>query len=219
MYLGSDWQDAGVFGEVGYHVVIALAQEYACCSAVYQIGNCVVFIAEKDIVRLKAGVKANMIDKRGEWVILACGDIAQAAELLHSDTVLPGEGTVRAGQQHKAAVVADGIIFQVGKAPAVKEQAGVYAAGDITGQGMLAHTASEGGIVAVENMAGLDREDWRGRFRLLPYRAVGVEHSMLLALRVDGARVGGRDWGPSLVALSPGPVSDGGRYSALVGAE
>lgn len=39
---------------------------------------------------------------------------------------------------------------------------GVYAAGDITGQGMLAHTASEGGTVAVENMAGLDREaDWK----------------------------------------------------------
>lgn len=35
---------------------------------------------------------------------------------------------------------------------------GIYAAGDITGQGMLAHTASEGGVVAVENMAGMNRE-------------------------------------------------------------
>lgn len=35
---------------------------------------------------------------------------------------------------------------------------GIYAAGDITGQGMLAHTAFEGGTVAVENMAGIDRE-------------------------------------------------------------
>ena len=35
---------------------------------------------------------------------------------------------------------------------------GIYAAGDITGQGMLAHTASEGGVVAVENMAGIDRQ-------------------------------------------------------------
>jgi len=35
---------------------------------------------------------------------------------------------------------------------------GIYAAGDITGQGMLAHTAAEGGVVAVENMAGMDRE-------------------------------------------------------------
>lgn len=31
---------------------------------------------------------------------------------------------------------------------------GIYAAGDITGQGMLAHTAFEGGTVAVENIAG-----------------------------------------------------------------
>ena len=35
---------------------------------------------------------------------------------------------------------------------------GIYACGDITGRGMLAHTASEGGTVAVENMAGIDRE-------------------------------------------------------------
>ncbi len=35
---------------------------------------------------------------------------------------------------------------------------GIYACGDITGEGMLAHTASEGGTVAVENMAGIDRE-------------------------------------------------------------
>jgi len=35
---------------------------------------------------------------------------------------------------------------------------GIYAAGDITGQGMLAHTAFEGGTVAVENIAGGNRE-------------------------------------------------------------
>ena len=35
---------------------------------------------------------------------------------------------------------------------------GIYACGDITGEGMLAHTASEGGVIAVENMAGIDRE-------------------------------------------------------------
>lgn len=34
---------------------------------------------------------------------------------------------------------------------------GIYAAGDITGQGMLAHTAFEGGTVAVENIAGGNR--------------------------------------------------------------
>ena len=57
-----------------------------------------------------------------------------------------------------------------------------------------------------------------GRWRLLPYRAVGVEHALLLAVRVDNARVAGEDYGPILVALSPTPVSDGGGYSALIGA-
>lgn len=33
----------------------------------------------------------------------------------------------------------------------------IYAAGDVTGRGMLAHTAYEAGSVAVENMAGHDR--------------------------------------------------------------
>ena len=58
---------------------------------------------------------------------------------------------------------------------------------------------------------------WRGRLRLLPYRSVGVERGLLLALRVDRAVVAGRDQGPLLVALSPTPVSDGGGYRALVG--
>lgn len=52
------------------------------------------------------------------------------------------------------------------------------------------------------------------RFRLLPYQAVGVECGMLLALRLDDARVGAEDYGGILVALSPNPVSDGGGYSA-----
>ena len=58
---------------------------------------------------------------------------------------------------------------------------------------------------------------WRSRFRLLPYRCVGVECGLLLALRVDEARLGEQDVGPLLVALSPTPVSDGGGYRALVG--
>ncbi len=58
---------------------------------------------------------------------------------------------------------------------------------------------------------------WKGRFRLLPYRAVGVECGLLLAVRVDGMRVDGQDRGPVLVAFSPTPVSDGGGYRALIG--
>jgi len=57
-----------------------------------------------------------------------------------------------------------------------------------------------------------------GRWRLLPYRAVGVDCALLLAVRVDSAAVGGEDYGSILVALSPTPVSDGGGYSALIGA-
>lgn len=56
------------------------------------------------------------------------------------------------------------------------------------------------------------------RWRLLPYRAVGMNCGLLLAVKVDGAKVGGRDYGSILVALSPTPVSDGGGYSALIGA-
>lgn len=58
----------------------------------------------------------------------------------------------------------------------------------------------------------------RRRFRLLPYQAVGVECGMLLALRLDRAQVGTRDYGGILVALSPNRLSDGGGYSALIGA-
>ena len=67
-------------------------------------------------------------------------------------------------------------------------------------------------------MERLAAEGWRSRCRLLPYRAVGVEHGLLLALRLDGAKVGGREWEGLLLALSPTPVTDGGGYSALIGA-
>ena len=69
----------------------------------------------------------------------------------------------------------------------------------------------------VEALERLGRQGWRGRCRLLPYRAVGVECGMLLALRLDGAEVGGEDYGRLLLALSPTPLSDGGGYSALIG--
>ena len=55
-----------------------------------------------------------------------------------------------------------------------------------------------------------------GRFRLLPYRSVGVDQGLLLAVQADRVTVSGRDLGPRLVALSPTPVSDGGGYCALI---
>lgn len=70
-----------------------------------------------------------------------------------------------------------------------------------------------------EPVLGLERLSalWEPkRFRLLPYRAVGVECGLLLALRVDRIIVDGREQKGGLVALSPGPVSDGGGYHILV---
>lgn len=60
--------------------------------------------------------------------------------------------------------------------------------------------------------------EWRSRFRLLPYRSVGVDRGLLLAVRLDGLELNGQGRGPALVALSPTPVSDGGGYQALIGA-
>ena len=53
--------------------------------------------------------------------------------------------------------------------------------------------------------------------QLLPYRAVGVECGLLLALRVDRACWGRRESRGCLTALSPTPLSDGGGYCALIG--
>ena len=61
-------------------------------------------------------------------------------------------------------------------------------------------------------------EPWQRRFRLVPYRSVGVERGLLLALRLDKVQVGEEDRGPMLAALSPTPVSDGGGYRVLIGA-
>ena len=60
---------------------------------------------------------------------------------------------------------------------------------------------------------------WRQRFRLVAYRAVGVERGLLLALRLDRVQVGEEERGPMLAAISPTPLSDGGSYRALIGAE
>lgn len=53
--------------------------------------------------------------------------------------------------------------------------------------------------------------------RLIPYRAVGVDCGMLLALKAEIVFAGDRNLGSLLIALSPTPVDDGGRYQALIG--
>ena len=68
-------------------------------------------------------------------------------------------------------------------------------------------------------LAVLNRGEMQGRFRLLPYRAVGVERGFLLGVRMDCVTMkGGREDG-LLVALSPTPVSDGGGYHVLTGGD
>lgn len=68
-------------------------------------------------------------------------------------------------------------------------------------------------------LAALNRGEMQGRFRLLPYRAVGVERGFLLGVRMDCVTMKrGREEG-LLVALSPTPVSDGGGYHVLTGGD
>lgn len=54
------------------------------------------------------------------------------------------------------------------------------------------------------------------RFRLLPYRSVGVDNGLLLVLRADALTVDGKARSSRLIALSPTPVSDTGTYQALL---
>ena len=53
------------------------------------------------------------------------------------------------------------------------------------------------------------------RFRLIPYRAVGTQSGLLLAVRCAAARRGRQT--QILTAFSPTPVSDGGNFNALTG--
>lgn len=63
----------------------------------------------------------------------------------------------------------------------------------------------------------LCRESGLSHVRLIPYRAVGVDCGMLLALRAEMVCAGGRRMNGAFVALSPTPVDDGGGYQALIG--
>jgi stage II sporulation protein GA (sporulation sigma-E factor processing peptidase) len=57
------------------------------------------------------------------------------------------------------------------------------------------------------------------RFRLITYSAVGVESGMLAAFRPDRVIIKGREVRNCIIAISPNSVSDGGAYSALIGAD
>lgn len=68
----------------------------------------------------------------------------------------------------------------------------------------------------VKAVGTLNTGRWRGRWGLIPYRAVGVECGMLVTLRPDRVLVAGREQGCMRLALSPTPVSPGGGWRGLV---
>lgn len=75
---------------------------------------------------------------------------------------------------------------------------------------------------AIRNPAGaMERLNqlWPGRFRLLPYRSVGVDCGLLLAVRMDWIETERERRNGVLIALSPNPVSDGGGYQVLAWAD
>lgn len=71
----------------------------------------------------------------------------------------------------------------------------------------------------VQALSALNTGVWKGRWGLIPYRAVGVECGMLLTLRPDRVVLAGRDHGRMCLALSPTPVSPNGSWRGLVGEE
>lgn len=61
------------------------------------------------------------------------------------------------------------------------------------------------------------RDSGMKNVRLIPYRAIGIECGMLLALRAEKVLSSNRNLGNLLIALSPTPVDDGGGHDALIG--
>ncbi len=68
-----------------------------------------------------------------------------------------------------------------------------------------------------EKMAQLYQMHESIRFTLLPFRSVGTPSGLLLAVHSDYIRIGEKTLPHTLIALSDGPVSDGGGYQALWG--
>jgi stage II sporulation protein GA (sporulation sigma-E factor processing peptidase) len=80
---------------------------------------------------------------------------------------------------------------------------------------VLAGLDRKGAVRVVEELSEGERPM---RFQLIPYSAVGVSGGMLLAFRPDEIVVDGKSRSGMLLALSPNSVSEGGTYSALIGA-
>lgn len=82
-------------------------------------------------------------------------------------------------------------------------------------EGLRAMLTEEALRRPAQTLEALDRVPQARRFRLLPYRAVGVSGGLLLAFRSDWVQVGRRTYRNLLVALSPTEL--GGGFDALWG--
>ena len=80
--------------------------------------------------------------------------------------------------------------------------------------GLLSAEERPGGAELFEILEGVP--ELKGRLRLIPYSSVGVELSLLLAIRPDKILVDGTGGEELLVALSPTPVGDGVDFEALI---
>jgi stage II sporulation protein GA (sporulation sigma-E factor processing peptidase) len=73
------------------------------------------------------------------------------------------------------------------------------------------------GVAPATQLSRMARLSSAHRFRLIPYSAVGSEGGMLLAYRPDEVKVEGANRAAALVACSPGELSDGRRFRAVIG--
>ncbi len=71
----------------------------------------------------------------------------------------------------------------------------------------------------VELMQYVEQGGCLTKFRITPYRAVGVPAGMLAVFPPDTMKMDGKEVQKPLIAISPSPVSDSGAYSALASAE
>jgi len=75
------------------------------------------------------------------------------------------------------------------------------------------------GLAAEKRLEKLWQSGLGSGFRLLPYSALGVENGLLLAFRVDSAKVGDRELRGVSAVLSTQDIAPGGEYAAIVSAE
>lgn len=86
----------------------------------------------------------------------------------------------------------------------------------LLGPKLCARLEETRGLAPPQRLEKLWKSGEGSGFKLIPYSAVGVESGLLLAFKVEAAKIGGREIKGAIVAISPGAVSPGGEFSAIV---